>query len=175
MFNSIIKDVKAQKAGSSLFNVIKALLINRSVQMLTLYRLAKKLKKIPLIGNVVSTVVTYVSRLIIPCEISVDSNIEPGVYFPHPLGIVIGEGVNIKGTATIYQNTTFGRKNSEMSSYPTISEGCVIYSGAVIIGEIIIGKNSIVGANSIVNKSVDSNLIVAGAPAKIIKEIVYKI
>ena len=172
MFSTIIKDAEAQKAGSSLFGIVKALLINRPFQMLVLYRLAKKIKKIPLVGNVASSIVTYVSRLIIPCEISVDSNIEPGVYFPHPLGIVIGEGVNIKGSATIYQNTTFGLKNSVVSSYPTISEGCIIYSGAVIIGAIIIGKNSIVGANSIVNKSVDSNLMVAGAPAKIIKEIV---
>jgi len=99
------------------------------------------------------------------CHINPGSIIMPGVYFPHPTGIVIGEGVVIEGKATIYQNVTVGQRNSYDKRYPVICTGAVIYTGAVVLGEITIAKNAIIGANSVVNKSVCAGRIVGGIPA----------
>jgi acetyltransferase-like isoleucine patch superfamily enzyme len=41
----------------------------------------------------------------------------------------------------------------------------------VVLPNVTIGENSIVGANSVVTKSIPKNSVVAGNPAKIIKEL----
>ncbi|MGV1061579.1 hypothetical protein ACQR24_12255 [Clostridium perfringens] len=41
--------------------------------------------------------------------------------------------------------------------------------GSTIIGNVNIGNNVIIGANSVVTKDVNSNCVVAGNPAKVIK------
>ena len=45
-----------------------------------------------------------------------------------------------------------------------------ISAGARIIGPIKIGSNVIIGANTVVVKDVPDNCIIAGVPARIIKE-----
>ena len=97
--------------------------------------------------------------------ITYDANIEDGILFPHPVGIVIGQGVNIGKNCTIYQNVTIGSKNGK---YPKIGNNVIIYANSVVVGDITIGDNSIIGAGSVVLKSFPSNSIIAGNPAKII-------
>ncbi|HBL6041693.1 TPA: transferase hexapeptide repeat protein [Enterobacter hormaechei] len=43
-------------------------------------------------------------------------------------------------------------------------------SSSVINGQLSIGKNSIVGSGSVVIRNVPDNVVVVGAPARIIKE-----
>jgi len=61
---------------------------------------------------------------------------------------------------------------------PIYSKGGVVIRQNVWIGEnvtilpgVTIGKNSIIGANSVVTKSIPENCIVAGNPAKIIRQL----
>ena len=59
------------------------------------------------------------------------------------------------------------------SKGPVIIEDNVwLGEGVVVLPNITIGENSIVGANSVVTKSIPKNSVVAGNPAKIIKELV---
>ena len=71
--------------------------------------------------------------------------------FSDPLTAVIDQGVISKGNVVL-------------------REGCWIGTGAVILSGVTIGKNAIVGANSIVNKDVPDYAVVAGSPAKIVRE-----
>ena len=50
-----------------------------------------------------------------------------------------------------------------------IGERTTIGIGAIILDDVEIGENTIVGAGSLVTKSIPSNVIAYGSPAKIIR------
>jgi acetyltransferase-like isoleucine patch superfamily enzyme len=52
-----------------------------------------------------------------------------------------------------------------------VKKGASIGSGATILSKVTIGENAIVGAGSVVTKDVSPNTIVAGNPARKIREI----
>ena len=91
------------------------------------------------------------------CYIAPSAQIAKELKFPHPIGIVIGEGVIIGKSCTIYQNVTIGRKNKSVPEYPTIGDNVTIYCNSTLIGNINIGDNVIIGCNSVVLKSVKEN------------------
>ena len=95
--------------------------------------------------------------------------------------IVIGDNVLFGKKVTVTDNS-HGRCDNldELSFHPIIrdvfSKGAVIIKDRVWIGDkatilpgVTIGEGAIVGANSVVTKDVPDNCIVAGIPAKIIK------
>lgn len=51
-----------------------------------------------------------------------------------------------------------------------IGDSCVIGIGAIIMGGVRIGKQCIIGAGDVVTKDVPDNAIVAGNPARVVKE-----
>lgn len=104
------------------------------------------------------------------CIISSKANIGENIVFPHPIGIVIGEGVNIGNNVTIYQNVTIGRKKLDIVKYPKINDNCIIYCNSTLLGDITLAKNTIVGANSLVITDTMEGCIYAGIPAKKIEE-----
>ena len=82
-----------------------------------------------------------------------------GIKFPHPVGIVIGDGVRIGKEVRIYQNVTIGLlqntpANDAVEEYPTIEDGVIIYAGAVIAGPITIGAGATIGANAVITRDV---------------------
>jgi len=69
----------------------------------------------------------------------------------------------------IGQGVTIGEK-SGWYEVPIIGDNVEISAGARILGPIRIGNNVIIGANAVVVKDVPDNCVVAGVPARIIKE-----
>ena len=100
------------------------------------------------------------------CIISSKATIGKNITFPHPLGIVIGEGAVIGNNVTIYQNVTIGRKDKDIPEYPQIKDNCVIYCNSVLLGGITINRGTIIGANSVLLKDTEENSIYVGIPAK---------
>ena len=85
------------------------------------------------------------------------------------IGVVIHARAVIGKNCVIGQNVTIGGK-SGWHEVPVIGDNVEISAGARVLGPIRIGNNVIIGANAVVVKDVPDNCIVAGVPAKIIKE-----
>ncbi len=64
-----------------------------------------------------------------------------------------------------------GTHDLEYSDPITIKDGCWICSGATICGGVTIGENSVVAAGAVVTRDVPPNSLVAGVPAKVIRQI----
>lgn len=107
------------------------------------------------------------------CEIAPYATIGPGLFLPHSVGIVIGHEVIAGDNLEVFQNVTIGsnRKEKDGRFMPIIGNDVSIGSGAVVVGPITIGDNVIIGANSYVDKDVPSNVVVAGSPAKVIRQL----
>lgn len=92
-------------------------------------------------------------------------NIGGGLYIQHGFSTIvaaekIGENVSINQQVTIGYNGEYA---------PIIKDNVVICAGSIIIGNVTISNNCIIGAGSVVTKNVSENSIVAGVPAKKIK------
>lgn len=109
-----------------------------------------------------------------------DCRINDMVYLNARSGIVIGNNVTLsfgcKLISTGYSLEEFfenGKRKHIENSDIFINDNCWICADAIILPGIhITGKNVVVAAGSVVTKNIeDSNVIVAGNPAKIIKNI----
>jgi acetyltransferase-like isoleucine patch superfamily enzyme len=84
----------------------------------------------------------------------------------NPKGVHIGEESYVASGATILSHDFVYRKR-----YKTIiGKRCFIGTHAIIMPGINIGDSVIVGAGAVVTKDIPSGCIVAGNPAKIIRE-----
>jgi len=130
---------------------------------------------------------------------SIDDNSKVGAFVEIQKGAFIGknckisshtficEGVHIEdncfiGHGVMFTNDLFPRATNPDGSAQTeadwklietvVKKGASIGSNATILCGITIGENSLIGAGSVVTKNVPANTVVAGNPAKIIKNIV---
>ena len=71
---------------------------------------------------------------------------------------------------TIYQGVTTGASKNDVD-IPVIKDNVKICTNSVVCGDITLESNCCVGANSFVNCNVESNTVVAGCPAKVIKRL----
>lgn len=102
------------------------------------------------------------------CDISYQCNIGINIKFPHPLGIVIGNGAIIKNNVMIWQNVTLGSIGNENKSYPTIENNVKLYANSQILGNITVSENAKVGASSVLLTDLPENKTAVGIPAKIL-------
>ena len=88
-----------------------------------------------------------------------------GVYFVHPLGIVIGGDAKVGDRVRFYGNNTVG--TAKDNGYPVIEDDVVVGAGARILGPIRVGARSVIGANAVVVTDVPPDSLAVGVPAKI--------
>lgn len=101
------------------------------------------------------------------CYISYDAVIADDVYFPHPVGIVIGSGAIVGRNCVIYQNVTLGRRTRFDSSCPKLGDGCMLYAGSMVLGDIELQRDTTVAAGAIVTHGSDiPGDVLIGAPAR---------
>jgi acetyltransferase-like isoleucine patch superfamily enzyme len=126
----------------------------------------------------------YTSRVNAPSGIVIESSIESntvyqsfassnGCYMNGYNGIKIAKNVIFaSGVKLISTNHDVKTRNNPVISDPIIIEENVwLGANVIVLPGIRIGKNSIVGAGSVVTKDILKNIIVAGNPAKKIKDI----
>ena len=93
-------------------------------------------------------------------------HIEDNVFVGHNVTFINDEfpkSVNIDGSLQTEKDWTL------IETF--VKKGASIGSSATIICGVTIGENSIVGAGAVVTKNVPPNSVVAGVPAKIVREL----
>ena len=132
------------------------------------YRLANRLYRhhVPLLPKII----WKLQYILFNCSVPASCNIGEGTKFGYGgIGVVIYARTVIGKNCTIGQGVTIGGK-SGWYEVPVIGDNVHISAGARVLGPVRIGNNVIIGANAVVGGDVPDNCIVAGIPAKIIKE-----
>lgn len=130
-------------------------------------RLQEELGRIPLFGTFVRRIVWYLTTIYFSCDIDPAAKIGPGIYFPHPTGIVIGGEWDIGAGVSILQGVTLGRRGSGQRR-SSVGDGVFLGAGSKVIGELAIGSNASIGANAVVLTDVPAQATAVGVPAKIV-------
>lgn len=132
------------------------------------YKISNKLYKINI--PVIPKFIMYSIRLIFGCYIPFTAKIGENTKIGYGgIGVVIHSKAQIGSNCIISQGVTIGG-TSKKKEVPQIGDNVFIGSGAKIIGNVTIGDNCVIAANAVVTKNIESNTLVGGVPAKVIKK-----
>lgn len=129
-------------------------------------------------------------------QIGPDSIIEPPFYCSYGRNIYLGEHVYLNFSCTILDNNEVHighyvmigpnvqfytaahplqaerrRQGWETAKPIVVEDNAWLGGGAIILPGVVIGRNAVVGAGTVVTRHVPANTVVAGNPARVIKEI----
>lgn len=126
----------------------------------------------------IEAIVSYGSQVLSP-TIYIDTgvSVEQNLHLTCGEKIVIGKNVAIAGNVTItdikhsYCDVTIPIKNQELQTFPVnIGEGTLVLNGAVICPGTSIGRNCLIFSNSVVKGEFPDYCVIAGSPARVIKQ-----
>jgi acetyltransferase-like isoleucine patch superfamily enzyme len=106
------------------------------------------------------------------CKISSHTFVCEGVTIED--NVFVGHGVTFINDSYPRATTAEGGLQTEADwkvERTVVKKGASIGSGSTILSNISIGENAIVGAGSVVTKDVPANTIVAGNPARVLRQI----
>jgi serine O-acetyltransferase len=121
---------------------------------------------VPLLSDLLDTLLFVTCGARVPHQDAIGENSILGHggsgIFIHPQArmgrnVVIGQQVTIGGTG-------------KSGKLPIIEDDVILGAGSKILGNVTVGRNSVVGANAVVTKSVPPFCVVAGVPARILRE-----
>ncbi|MGN6348894.1 MAG: serine O-acetyltransferase [Candidatus Nitrosocosmicus sp.] len=92
-----------------------------------------------------------------------------GFFLGHPRGLVVNPNVVIGDFCSIIQQVTLGGPYTKIGNYVSINAGAKVISDPVKGECVEIGDNCIIAAGAVVLKSMPSNSIIGGMPAKVLK------
>lgn len=104
------------------------------------------------------------------CKIFGSTKIAGGLVCFHPFSTVIN-AKSIGENFEFRNGLTIGNKFNDNNLLPVIGNNVTVGANVCIIGDISIGDNVTIGAGSVVVKSVASNSVIVGNPARVIKSI----
>ncbi|MGI8678598.1 MAG: serine O-acetyltransferase [Jatrophihabitans sp.] len=99
--------------------------------------------------------------------------IGPGLFVPHPAGLVLGPGVVIGANVTLCQHVTLGAlhlPDRGTPTFPIVEDGAFVGAGACALGDVRIGAYATVGANSVVVSDIPAGMTYVGVPAHPLRE-----
>lgn len=111
-------------------------------------------------------------KLSVKLGFSIPENVfGPGLAIVHYGTIVVNGNAKVGANCRIHACTNIGASGGS-SQAPQIGDNVYIGPGAKIYGNIEVANNIAIGANAVVNKTFnEDNIMIAGNPAKKIKEI----
>lgn len=122
--------------------------------------------RVPVAPEILDHLNTYLFHCYIPHTVEAGEGLELAYW---GIGIVIHPKVKIGKNVFIGQQVTIGGRGGN-PNLPRIGDNVLIATGAKVLGDIEIGSGSVVGANAVVIHSVPPRSIVAGVPARVVRE-----
>lgn len=162
-------DLKARPGRKgNLKDFVVLMLLEPGFQLAFCVRLHEVIRPLPVVGPFASRLLWVASRIWTSCDISPRCVIGPGVFFPHPTGIVMGGGIVVGKNVTIYQGVTLGRLHHDTREQLTVGNHTTIYAGAKVFGNLSVGEHVTIGANAVVLKDVPAHATAVGVPARVL-------
>lgn len=121
---------------------------------------------IPWIPRLIDYFVRFFFACWFPHTVQVGKNFEVGY---GGLGCVFHSNCVIGDNVHVGTNVTIGG-NAREDGTPRVGNNVYIGGGAQILGPITLGDGCLVGANSVVTKDVPARTVVAGNPARVLRE-----
>jgi maltose O-acetyltransferase len=115
-----------------------------------------------------------------PGKIRIGANvaINPDVFLVAAAGITVGDYVVLSARCMLIDTGLELDDPNPASARPhfgkpiIVKDGVWIGAGAIVLAGVTIGENSVIGAGSVVTRDVPPFTVVAGNPARVIKQIV---
>jgi len=169
ILDTLLADARAQFAPepprSAYSDLLRAAFFSPGFQVLTLWRVAARLYSAGPISRQLAKPLLWCKAIMYGCYINPSASLARGIVLPHPVGIVIGQGVRVGRGTMIYQHVTLGVARVADPAYPSIGREVILYAGSVVAGAVEIGDRSWIGANAVVVKDVPSESTAVGNPA----------
>lgn len=109
-------------------------------------------------------------QIIYGVYIDFTTEIGPGLYLGHAVGIVVNRRCIIGANCTLSHNATLGQTNSRSKhpGSPRLGDRVYIGCGSAVLGGIQLGNDCAVAPNAVVIKDVADREVVSGNPATVI-------
>jgi len=156
---------KAEFHDSSLRTLVRAAALDAfPIMALTRVRELARRWRIPGVNRSLR----FVQMALYGVEIGKFVEFGEGVSFVHSLGTVVGGTSRLGNRVRLMGNNTVG--TAKDNGCPVIEDDVVIGCGARVLGPIRVGKGAVIGANSVVLSDVAPGDVVAGTPARSVKQ-----
>lgn len=154
----------AAKCGPGLAELAWTVIYTDSFRLLVLQRARETARRLGI--PLVNTLLRMTQQVYAGIEIGNGVEIGEGVYFVHPVGVVIGGDAKVGKRVRFYGSNTVGTAKDD--GYPVIGDDVYVGAGARILGPIHVGARARIGANAVVLCDVPDDAVAVGVPAKVI-------
>jgi serine O-acetyltransferase len=89
-----------------------------------------------------------------------------GVFFVHPIGVVVGGTSRVGDRVRFMGSNTVGASRDD--GCPVVEEDVTIGAGARVLGPIRVGARAVIGANAVVLDDVPPDAVAVGMPARVV-------
>lgn len=175
----IAADVHRARGRSGAWPFIWCVINSRNFRPLLTLRLVQAVSRFGAMGRIAAIPLKVMHRLfcwMAAMDFPHQTRIGPGLAITHGWGLVVNASANIGANCTLFHGVTIGRKDDidaegqRRSGYPVIHDEVWIGAHAIIVGAVTIGRGARVAPGSVVTKDVPPGAIVAGNPARVLRE-----